>query len=418
VVRRIARRYGKRKEINGVDVTPLRDSLGTILYKADPRKTRFYRPTGTINDTALERIANAFLERAVEQSDPNNSLLPMSPEVWELTEEPVLLLMKLHETLDASHRAAFTQIVSSAFSYSSNWRKFSGYLFTFLARVHDFSAAVDAMLGNLLPYETGYAALGCLSNYVKYDNARLTDKELDQLSKKAALTKMTIGQPSFPAPGMASSPSTATLLALPSNAKPDTVTLKNCVDMLIRIHRQVSEVKYERLRNNLLQNVNLEINQDKDALKHELERFGFDKELVESLEFAESEYRKADSKFVFKTCADHNRCFFEMLLLKTAVKIAQLRSHTIPTRSDSAVSVRDYLKRAGFLSERFYKLCEAFYHFASDESAHNLSSAREVARIVRNLNIELGLLIMQRLSKTMNVSSGVPALQPGGQVTP
>ena len=342
----------------------------------------------------------------------------MSPEVWELTEEPVLLLMKLHETLDASHRAAFTQIVSSAFSYSSNWRKFSGYLFTFLARVHDFSAAVDAMLGNLLPYETGYAALGCLSNYVKYDNARLTDKELDQLSKKAALTKMTIGQPSFPAPGMASSPSTATLLALPSNAKPDTVTLKNCVDMLIRIHRQVSEVKYERLRNNLLQNVNLEINQDKDALKHELERFGFDKELVESLEFAESEYRKADSKFVFKTCADHNRCFFEMLLLKTAVKIAQLRSHTIPTRSDSAVSVRDYLKRAGFLSERFYKLCEAFYHFASDESAHNLSSAREVARIVRNLNIELGLLIMQRLSKTMNVSSGVPALQPGGQVTP
>jgi hypothetical protein len=128
-----------------------------------------------------------------------------------------------------------------------------------------------------------------------------------------------------------------------------------------------------------------------------LVKFGFTKELLESLEHAEAEYRKADSNFDFKTSADHNRSFFENLLWETAERVAKARNETLAAQRKSPVQVREYLHKAGFFSDRFHKLSEAFYHFASEQSTHQLASGREIARIVRNMNIEIGLLVMSRL---------------------
>jgi hypothetical protein len=145
----------------------------------------------------------------------------------------------------------------------------------------------------------------------------------------------------------------------------------------------------------LFSDTNSEVNQDRRVLVTELGRLGFPEKLVESLEYAESEYSKAENEFDFKTSADHNRSFFDALLWEIANKAAMLRRETLGAHQKRAHEVRDYLKSVGFLSDRLQKLCEAFYQFASEQSTHRLSSGREVARIVRNMNIELGLLLMR-----------------------
>ena len=85
------------------------------------------------------------------------------------------------------------------------------------------------------------------------------------------------------------------------------------------------------------------------------------------------------------------------MLRQVAGKVSAIRKETLPINPARAVEVREYLKNSGFLNEKIHKLCDAFYGFASDESTHKLSSGREVARIVRNMNIELALLLVRRL---------------------
>src|SRR5205823_3569109 len=136
---------------------------------------------------------------------------------------------------------------------------------------------------------------------------------------------------------------------------------------------------------------------DRQMLTAGLARFGFAKELIESLDHAENEYRKAGSKFDFKTAVDHNRSFLETLLWETANKVANIRGESLAARRKFPVEVRNYLHKSSFFSDRFYELCSAFYGFASEQSTHQLASGREIARIVRNMNIELGLLIIRRL---------------------
>ena len=165
---------------------------------------------------------------------------------------------------------------------------------------------------------------------------------------------------------------------------------------LSRLRKQLKRLKYERLKGVLIESGNFEVNQDKQTLVIELGRFSFSAELVKSLEHAEAEYRKATSSFEFKACVAHNRGFLETLLVEVGRKVLAIRSKSVSVRWQSAGSVRDFLKNEGFFSNSMHKLCEALYQFASDEGVHALSSGKETARIVRNMNIELGLLLLRR----------------------
>lgn len=374
----------------------LYDHISTILHQADPAQTRFY----SARKSPLEGMLSLMAERA----DPDNNLLPMTPEIWSLTNEQVILLSKFHDSLDASSRAAFVDILLNCFSRSSEWSKCSGHLFTCLARI-DFTAATNIVLATLVLDGIGLRTLQCVSNFLKYDNARLADTQLCELEQKITKTRLlfaeAIKQPYRRPTGGTNGP-TETLSATDLRSS-------RFAHALEKIRKLIAEIKYERLRENLLQDVNLEVNQDKNILAAELARFGFEKELIECLEHVETEFRKADSKFAFKTCSDYSRTFFETLLWQTAAILAKRRNEPIGARKNSAASVRDYLKQVGFLTERFHKLCEAFYQFVSDESAHQLSSAREVARITRNMNIEIGLLIVQRLGRFSGVDAKHPS---------
>jgi len=354
------------------------DQLHTILFRANVIETKFYSPTKKAN----------LLSLSVMLSDKQKPdvLIADVPEVWELSDERVKLLGKLYLSLDQFDRNTLASMAHFALTRQSIYAKHSAYLFTFVAKYHSMDTAIDWVLESLTIDEIGMNALGGFSNLLKYDPGLPSDSQLDRIPltvlrkweelKSAALEDRPKG---------------------PYTPTSSQVQYDRFRSRIMRIAEQAQEIKYRRLRDRLLNDANLEINQDRQILTTSLAKLGFPKELVESLEHAEAEYRKAESKFDFKTSVDHNRSFFEALMWETAGKVAKARNEQLTARQKFPVEVRDYLHKAGFLSDKFYRLCDVFYGFASEQSTHQLASGREIARVVRNLNIELGMLIVQRV---------------------
>src|ERR1700674_1611694 len=326
-----------------VDRQQIVQQFAVILLKADPKKTDFYSNT---------KGARFGTDRP-EAIDSN-------PETSQLRNEQALLLGKLYQALDRDGREFLAKFALLEFQSKGHWPDKLGYIFTFLAKFHDFDSAFDAMVGSWTMDERGWYLMICFSNFLKHDHWILTDTQLTATFSKVISRRDALKDERYER--IASGPYTPTQ---------GEVAYQRARIRINTILMQVEAVKYSRLKENLLAEVNLEINHDRESLIKALNHFGFPKGLVESLEHAENEYRKAESEFDFKTSADHNRSFFETLLWEAATKIAALKEKALPQRK-SAVEVRDYLKNSGFLSERLHKLCEAFYQFASDESTHQL----------------------------------------------
>lgn len=363
-------------------LTQVADHFNTVLFGADANRTMFYsvrrNPAAGVDSTLA-----AFALLGDKLDDAN--LIAVIPELWELLDERVTLLGKLYLSLDQSGRNSLVVMSTTAFGRDSTYVRCSAYLFTFLAKYHDLDVAVNCVLGSAAIDQTGLNTLRAVSNLLKYDSGLPSSAQLDRITSDFAALRETVRS------------------AFEHKKKAEIIhplfsaTYRQILALVSRVIEQAQEVKYQRLREHLLNDANLEINQDRQTLTGGLTKFGFGKELIESLEHAENEYRKADSKFDFKTAVDHNRSFLEVLLWETAGKVANIRKENLTARQKYPVEVRDYLWSSGFLSDRFHKLCEAFYHFASEQSTHQLASGRETARVVRNMNIELGLLIIRRL---------------------
>ena len=338
--------------------------FSTILFKATRDRARFYStPRPNLNEPILER-----------------------PDQAQLIDEQVLLLGKLYLSLDGGGRELLVELAKSVFDKTSPWSRYSGQAFVFLARFCDFDVAIDGILATLEADDHGWHVAECIADFLRHDHVRITDTKLKALTSELLKRNTELRRPEYEKPAAGPRLPTASETAY-----------RRTMNTLNRIIGQVQEIKYHRLRASLIHDVNLEVNQDKERLAEELKRFGFPEKLVESLEHAEREYRKAESGFQFKNACDHNRSFFEILLQQVAERVASSRNERLPVNPAKPVEIREYLKDSGFLPDRFHKLCEAFYQFASDESAHKLSSGREVARIVRNMNIELALLLIRRL---------------------
>lgn len=355
------------------------DQLHTILFAASDKLTRFYGPTGK---GVLENASALMVDTQVP-----DSLIVDRPEIWELWDERLKLLGKLYLSLDQFDRNILVDMARYALTReSSAYTRYSAYLFAFVAKYHSFDNALDWGLENIAVDEIGWTLLSAISSVLKYDPLLPNDEQVNRIPldllrkwetlKSSALEQRPTG---------------------PHTPSPSQVTYDRFKSQLMRIVTQAQEIKYRRLRDHLTNDANLEINQDRETLTAGLAKLAFPKELVESLQHAEAEYRKAESKFDFKTSVDHNRSFFEALMWETATKVASIRKEQLTVQRKFPVEVREYLHKAGFSSDRFHKLCEAFYHFASEQSTHQVASGREIARVVRNLNVELGLLILRRL---------------------
>jgi hypothetical protein len=181
------------------------------------------------------------------------------------------------------------------------------------------------------------------------------------------------------------------------------------LDKLDRISRlatyvcqQANRIQYLRLRKELRESANFEVNQDRERLIGNLSSLGFSDTLTGFLKFAEAEFAKAQDAFSYKASVDQVRSFYAELLNETAEKIATRRGETLATAKVDTkypVQVRAYLQETGFFSDQFKTLVEGLYKFMSDEGTHTLGATKDVARIARNIAIEIGLLITKRLQQ-------------------
>ena len=93
-----------------------------------------------------------------------------------------------------------------------------------------------------------------------------------------------------------------------------------------------------------------------------MHKLGFSRVLTAALEETQRSYREATSAFEYKECISHFRSFLEDLHKKACVLV--------------------HAKRGG----------TSLYRLISDMGVHPLAAEREYARLMRNMNIEYGLM--------------------------
>jgi hypothetical protein len=183
----------------------------------------------------------------------------------------------------------------------------------------------------------------------------------------------------------------------------------NTIESNVRYHivREIPELcesvlekcrkaRYLYIKGSLLQGMNLEVNQDKDRVRTYLQKLGFTPVLTQSLEEAERLYRSAATPFELKSSMGHLRSFLEQLHIQACSAAHKKLGGAQPSKWGEALQ---YLRGHSILSLKEEQFAAQFYALMSDTSVHPLVAEREYARLMRNISIEYGLLLLTKLDK-------------------
>lgn len=212
-----------------------------------------------------------------------------------------------------------------------------------------------------------------------------TDQEFQQLVPAVAIIRRTVAN-------------------LGNRPKPNSTIESNTI---YHLRREVPEVcdsvlegcrkaRYLYVKGSLLPGMNLEVNQDKSRVRTFLEKLGFEQLLIESLEEAERLYRTAATPFELKSCVGHLRSFLEQLHLQACALALKKFGGCLPSKWGEALK---YLRGQDILTAKEELFAAQFYALMSDTSVHPLVAEREYARLMRNMSIEYGLLLLTKLEK-------------------
>lgn len=141
---------------------------------------------------------------------------------------------------------------------------------------------------------------------------------------------------------------------------------------------------------------NLEIESDKLKVEGFLIKLGFSTDMVKALNAAESDYKSTASTFELKNCLGHLRSFLEHLHRESVKSIATAGGQTVVDRWGDATV---YLRQQGYFTQQHESFVTSLYRLLSDESVHPLTTAREYARLLRNVVIEYGVMFLSVLDK-------------------
>jgi len=156
------------------------------------------------------------------------------------------------------------------------------------------------------------------------------------------------------------------------------------------------KARYLYVKGSLLPGMNLEVNQDKTTVRTFLEKLGFAQLLIQSLDEAERLYRTATTPFELKSSMGHLRSFLEQLHLQ-ACGLAYGKFGG--PRPSKWVEAHQYLRDHDVLTTKEQQFAIHFYALMSDTSVHPLVAEREYARLMRNMSIEYGLLLLTKLDR-------------------
>jgi hypothetical protein len=167
-------------------------------------------------------------------------------------------------------------------------------------------------------------------------------------------------------------------------------------DSLVEMSRKAI---FLRMKSDRSSEANSEIQSDRAQVGEVLQRLGFSRLLAASLEEAERSYREASTAFEYKECMAHLRSFLENLHKEACVLVHTRRGGILPPTWGKAIG---YLVQEGVLTKTEEAFVTSLYALVSDTGVHPLVSEREYARLVRNMNIEYGLLFLTRVEKWLS----------------
>lgn len=314
----------------------------------------------------------------------------------EIADEQLGLLRMLHDGQDTDGRALILHELKAHYS------GLHGKLLILIAKLSGVSSAT-ALLREKFIVDIAADVVMPIAYMLSGDHTWISDSDLDELCNTVReLARQ--ARKDFPAPkAFPSSP--RGLMPPPSQEYRLALTRAHASERFEHFAKyicgQVAAIHYMRLKKELEEGANFEINQDRERLANSLQQYRFSQKLLEFLQFADREFEKAGEEFSYKTSIDQIRSFYAELLSETADKIAVSKGTTLEHEGvdrTRPADVRKFLWQAGFFSEQFKMLVEGFYRFMSDEGTHTLGSTKEVARVARNLSIEIGLLITKRVA--------------------
>ncbi|HEY2361843.1 MAG TPA: hypothetical protein VGK36_12040 [Candidatus Angelobacter sp.] len=162
------------------------------------------------------------------------------------------------------------------------------------------------------------------------------------------------------------------------------------------IVEECRSARYLYVKGSLLPGMNLEINQDKNTVRSFLEKLGFAPLLIQSLDEAEKLYRTAATAFELKSCLGHLRSFVEQVHLQACAGAHKKYGGSLPSKWGEALR---YLIDNKILTQQEWQFFGSLYTLVSDTGVHPLIADREYARLMRNMSIECGLLLLTKMDK-------------------
>jgi hypothetical protein len=162
------------------------------------------------------------------------------------------------------------------------------------------------------------------------------------------------------------------------------------------VMEECRKARYFYLKSSLLDGLNIEINQDKDAVQSYLQRLGFTDTLAKCLDEAERLYREGGSAFDLKASMGHLRSFLEGLHKDAFPMLLAKFGGAAPARWGDGLA---YLRKNGVLSGAEEGFAASLYTISSDQAVHPLIAERQYARLFRNVVIEYALLLLWKLEK-------------------
>ena len=168
---------------------------------------------------------------------------------------------------------------------------------------------------------------------------------------------------------------------------------------VVRIHAAIARIRDLRLRAQLLEGRNPELNSDQQAVADRMSQLGFSKPVAAALREVEARLRVASSGFDFKACIDLTRTALEEVMEESSLAIETKYGTPAPSgpKLSHHTPYLQYLTNAGLLLKDEQEALQKLYNLLSNEGAHSLEAAKEQAHVYRAVTVEWLLLITGRV---------------------
>ena len=164
--------------------------------------------------------------------------------------------------------------------------------------------------------------------------------------------------------------------------------------------RAISRIRYLRLRSELLEEGNPEINSDQVALGGRLDRLNLGADLRDALHAIDRKARLAVDPTDFQSCMTLSRSFLDNFIERATTIVEAKTGQPVPTLDRPSFHAQcKYLRQADVITDKEHEVLRTLYGYASTEGAHALGSGPEQVRVMKNTVIEWTLMISGRLEK-------------------